>query len=149
VDRAKPGSKHHLVVDANGTPLAATLTGANQHDVTQLLPLIDAIPPIRGKVGAPRFTPDEAYADRAYDSEPHRDELRNRGIKPFLAKRNTEHGSGLGIIRWVVEQSEALVHQFRRLKMRFDKRDDIHQAFLTLAEIVICWRRLGSVMKYF
>ena len=149
MDRRKKGSKHHLVVDANGTPLAASVTGANRHDVTQLLPLIDAIPPIRGKAGAPRFKPDEAYADRAYDSEPHRQELRDRHIKPFLAKRNTQHGSGLGIVRWVVEQSEALVHQFRRLKMRFDKRDDIHQTFLTLAEVVICWRRLGSVMGYF
>ena len=148
MDRAKPGSKHHLAVDANGTPLAATVTAANRHDVTQLLPLIDAIPPIRGKAGAPRFKPAEVYADRAYDSEPHRDELRDRGINPFLAKRNTEHGSGLGVIRWVVEQSEALVHQLRRLKMRFDKRDDIHEGFLNLAEIVICWRRLGSLMGY-
>jgi hypothetical protein len=129
--------------------LAETITGANQHDVTQLVPLIDAIPPIRGKAGAPQFRPDEAYADRAFDSEPHRGELRNRGIKPFLAKRNTEHGSGLGVIRTVVEQTIALAHQFRRLKMRFDKRDDIHQAFLALADIVICWRRLGRVLKYF
>ena len=149
MDRAKPGSKHHFVVDTHGTPLAATVTGANRHDVTQLIPLIDAIPPIRGKVGAPRFTPDEAYADRAYDSEPHRQALRDRDIDPFLAKRNTEHGSGLGVIRTVVEQTVALAHQFRRLKMRFDKRDDIHQAFLTLADIVICWRRLGRVLGYF
>jgi IS5 family transposase len=136
-------------VDANGTPLAGVVTAANVNDVTQLLPLIDAIPPIRGKAGAPRFTPDEVYADRAYDSEPHRQALRDRRIKPHLAKRNTEHGSGMGIVRWVVEQSEALVHQLRRLKMRFDKRDDIHEAFLTLAEVVICWRRLGSIMGYF
>lgn len=149
MDRAKPGSKHHLAVDADGTPLAATVTAANRHDSTQLLPLIDAIPPIRGKAGAPRFKPDQVYGDRGYDSEPHRRELRGRGIEPFLARRNTEHGSGLGVVRWVVEQSEALVHQFRRLKMRFDKRDDIHQAFLTIAEVVICWRRLGSVMGYF
>ena len=148
MDRAKPGSKHHLAVDANGTPLAGIVTAANVNDVTQLLPLIDAIPPIRGKPGAPQFKPGEVYADRGYDSEPHRDELRDRGIKPFLAKRNTEHGSGLGIVRWVVEQSEALVHQLRRLKMRFDKRDDIHEGFLNLAEIVICWRRLGSLMGY-
>jgi len=148
VDRAKPGSKHHLAVDANGTPLAGIVTAANVNDITQLLPLIDAIPPIRGKAGAPQFKPDEVYADRGYDSEPHRDELRDRRIKPFLAKRNTEHGSGLGVIRWVVEQSEALVHQLRRLKMRFDKRDDIHEGFLNLAEIVICWRRLGSLMGY-
>ena len=148
MDRAKPGSKHHLAVDANGTPLAGIVTAANVNDITQLLPLIDAIPPIRGKPGAPQFKPGEVYADRGYDSEPHRDELRDRGIKPFLARRNTEHGSGLGIVRWVVEQSEALVHQLRRLKMRFDKRDDIHEGFLNLAEIVICWRRLGSLMGY-
>jgi hypothetical protein len=50
-DRARPGSKHHIVTDANGTPLAAILTGANVNDVAQLLPLIDAIPPIRGLRG--------------------------------------------------------------------------------------------------
>jgi len=149
VDRAKPGSKHRLAVDAHGTPLAGIVTAANRNDGTQLLPLIDAIPPIHGKAGTPRFKPEEVYADRGYDSEPHRRELRRRGIKPFLAKRRTEHGSGLGIVRWVVEQSQALLHQFRRLKMRFDKRDDIHTAFVILAEIVICWRRLGSLMGYF
>jgi transposase len=149
VDRAKSGTKHHLAVDANGTPLAAIVTGANRNDGTQLLPLIEAIPPIRGKVGAPRFTPDEVYADRGYDSEPHRQELRDKGIKPLIAKRNTGHGSGLGVVRWVVEQSVALLHQLRRLKMRFDKRDDIHEAFVTLGEIVICWRRFGSLMGYF
>ena len=43
-DRRKPGSKHHLITDAQGIPLAAILTGANRHDVTQLLPLVEAIP---------------------------------------------------------------------------------------------------------
>jgi len=38
VDRRKTGSKHHLITDANGVPLACLLTGANRHDVTQLLP---------------------------------------------------------------------------------------------------------------
>lgn len=36
VDRARPGSKHHLVVDCHGTPLAVTLTGGNRPDVTRL-----------------------------------------------------------------------------------------------------------------
>jgi hypothetical protein len=40
VDRARPGSKHHLSVDRHGTPLAVTLTGGNRHDVTQFLPLL-------------------------------------------------------------------------------------------------------------
>jgi hypothetical protein len=33
--------------------------------------------------------------------------LRVRQIVPLLAKRNTEHGSGLGRWRWVVERTFA------------------------------------------
>ncbi len=100
-DRARPGSKHHVLVDANGVPLVAILTGANTNDVTQLLPLVDAIPPIRGVRGRPLQKPGVVYADRGYDSTRHRRALRERGIKPVIAKRRTEHGSGLGKYRWV------------------------------------------------
>ena len=141
VDRRKSGSKHHLVVDAGGVPLAAILTSANRHDVTQLLPLIEAIPPIGGKVGAPLRTPKEVMGDRAYDSDPHRMRLSARGITTAIARRREAHGSGLGIYRYVVEQTLALFHQFRRLRTRFDKRDDIHEAFMTLGCAMICWRR--------
>lgn len=127
-----------MVTDANGIPLAATLTGANAHDVTQLLPLVEAIPAVPGKVGRPRRRPERVQGDRAYDSEPHRKQLRQRGIQPVLAKRNTEHGSGLGATRWVVERTVSWLHQMRRLRTRFDRRDDIHQAFLTLGCIVVC-----------
>lgn len=54
VDRRQPGSKHHVITDAGGIPLAASLTGGNRHDVTHLLPLIDKIPPIKGIRGRPR-----------------------------------------------------------------------------------------------
>jgi hypothetical protein len=60
------------VTDANGTPLAAILTGANVNDVTQLLPLIDAIPSIRVLRGHPIQRPRVVYADRGYGSERHR-----------------------------------------------------------------------------
>jgi transposase len=141
-DRRKLGSKHHVVTDANGVPLNMTLTGANRHDVTQLLPLVDGIPPVAGRVGHPRHRPQSLYADRAYDSEPHRQQLRRRGITPHLAKRYTEHGSGLGIFRWVSERTLSWLHQFRRLRIRFDRRDDIQEAFMTLAESLICFRLL-------
>ncbi len=149
MDRRKNGSKHHLAVDAEGVPLAAILTGANRHDVTQLIPLIDAIPPIGGKVGAPLRKPEEVMGDRGYDSDPHRMKLSGRGIATAIARRREEHGSGLGIFRYVVEQTIALLHQFRRLRTRFDKRDDIHEAFMMLGCAMICWRRLHSSMGYF
>lgn len=78
-DRRKLGSKHHLLTDAHGIPLSIILTGANRHDVTQLLPLLDSIPPVKGKVGAPRFRPERIQGDRAYDSEPHRQAAKKRG----------------------------------------------------------------------
>jgi len=46
------------------------------------------------------------------------------------------------VYRWVVEQSIALLHWFRRLRIRWEIRDDIHEAFLGLACAIICWRRL-------
>jgi transposase len=126
------------MTDAGGVPLASALTGANAHDVTQLVPLVDAIPPVRGKRGRPRRRPERVQGDRAYDSEPHRQQLRRRRVKPVLAKRNTEHGSGLGVFRWVVERSISWLHQLRRLRTRYERRDDIHEAFLTLGCIVLC-----------
>ena len=143
-DRRKKGSKHHLVTDANGLPLAVKLTGANRHDVTQLLPLVDSIPPIAGKVGRPMQRPECAMADRAYDSQPHRCQLRARKIVPLLAERRTENGSGLGIYRWVVERTISWLHQNRRLRIRYEKRPEIHEAFLTIGCIKICWNHLAK-----
>ncbi|WP_229837343.1 IS5 family transposase [Dactylosporangium sucinum] len=142
VDRAKTGSKHHVITDGAGIPLAVSLTGGNRHDVTQLMPLIDAIPPVRGKRGRPRRRPDSLYADRAYDFDIYRDHVRDKGITPHFARRGVEHGSGLGVHRWVVEQTVALLRWFRRLRIRWEIRDDIHEAFMSLACSIICYRRL-------
>jgi transposase len=116
--------------------------------VTQLLPLIDAIPPIGGKVGAPLRKPGEVMGDRGYDSDPHRMTLSCRNIATAIARRGKPHGSGLGIFRYVVEQALALFHQFRRLRTRFDKRDDIHEAFMSLGCSMMCWRRLHNSTGY-
>jgi len=143
-DRAKQGSKRHLICDGFGIPLAIKLTGANCHDSTQALPLLDAIPPLQGPRGRPRCRPDCMVGDRAYDAEHIRGALRARHILPLLARRNTEHGSGLGQWRWVVERTFAWLNQFRRLRVRYEKRADMHLAFLTLGCILICWKFLRA-----
>jgi len=141
-DRRKKGSKHHLITDANGIPLSVKLTGANRHDITQVISLVDSIPPIAGKVGRPLKRPDSVLGDRGYDSKPHRDQLRQRGIIPHLATRWTDNGSGLGIYRWVVERSLSWLHQNRRLRVRYERRDDIHEAFMIIGCIKICYNHL-------
>jgi len=80
VDRRKCGSKHHVIVEAKGVPLAMVLTAANRNDITQLLRLVDAIPALPGRKGRPRKRPDRVQGDRGYDSDPHRKELKKRGF---------------------------------------------------------------------
>jgi hypothetical protein len=63
-------------------------------------------------------------------------------IKPLVAKRNTEHGSGLDKYRYVVEACFDWLFNWRRLRVRYEKRDDIHDAFLILGYCMICWNRV-------
>ena len=142
-DRGKNGSKRHLIVDGRGTPLAIEHTGANVHDSEMAIALVDGIPPIKQPQGRPRRRPDEVLADRAYDAEEKiRQPLRQRKTKPLIAKRNTENGSGLGKFRYVVEAAFDWLFNQRRLRVRYEKRDDIHQAFLIIGCFLICWRRI-------
>lgn len=143
VDRARTGSKHHLLSDSRGVPLAISLTAGNRNDVTQLLPLIDGFEPLGGRPGRPRKRPDVLLADRGYDFDKYRRELRLRGIKPLIARRETEHGSGLGKKRWVVERGFAWLPNFRRLRTRYERLPELHLAFLELGCAVICQRMLG------
>ena len=124
---------------------AVLLTGGNRNDVTRLLPLLDAIPPVRGRVGRPRRKPDSLFADRGYDHDIYRDQVRARGIVPAIARRGTRHGTGPGTHRWVVERTFAWLHGFRRLRVRWERRADIHEAFLKLACCLITHRQLGSL----
>ncbi|MFC8659971.1 IS5 family transposase [Streptomyces parvus] len=138
------GSKCHLIIDATGIPLAVSLAGGNRNDVTQLIPLLQAVPPVRGKRGRLRRRPDVPLADRGYDHDKYRRLVWDLGVKLLIARRGTEHGSGLGTQRWVVERAFAHLHGLRRLRIRWEMRDDIHEAFLTPGCALICWRRLKN-----
>jgi len=100
---------------------------------------------VRGKIGRPRLRADRVIADRGYDHDKYRRELWARGVKPVIARRATEHGSGLGRLRWVVERSFAWLHQFRRLRIRWERRPELHQAFMHLACAFICQRFLRAL----
>jgi transposase len=133
-----------MICCGNGIPLATTITAANRPDITQLLELVDRIAPIGARS---KFRPQVLLADRAYDSRRHRTELRQRGITPKIAKRNTSHGSGLGTQRWVIERTFSWLHNHRRLARRYDRRADIHQAFLTIACTLICNQHLKRTQQ--
>jgi len=62
--------------------------------------------------------------------------------EPVLAKRRTAHGSGLGVFRWVVERTLSWLHQNRRLRTRYERRGDTHEALVDLGCAMICWNVL-------
>ena len=100
------------------------------------------MPPVRGRIGRPRRRPKTLLADRGYDHDKYRRLVWQRGIKPVIARRQTEHGSGLGHHRWVVERTFAWLHRYRRLAIRYDRHAHMHEAFLALACCLICWNHL-------
>lgn len=124
--------------------MAARITAANVNDGTMLVPLVDAIPKVRGRVGAPKRRPDAVTADKAYHSHDREMALWLRGIEPVLPRRGVDEDTSLGRARWVVERTISWLHQFRRLRVRYERRADIHQAFLTLGCILICFRTLDT-----
>ena len=101
--------------------------------------------PVAGKIGRPRQKPDLVLADRGYDHDKYRRLLWARGITTGIARRGVGHGSGLGRQRWVVERGFAHLHNFRRLRTRYERNPELHLAFLTLACSILCWRRLKSL----
>ncbi|WP_368042310.1 transposase [Burkholderia pyrrocinia] len=148
-DRARPGSKHHVLVEVNGVPVSAILTGANRNDVAQLLSLVDAIPSIRG-----------TRVPTASRAQGH---LRRSWLRFRLASRPTSrarHRTGHrqaphrtrqrpGQIPRGVERTHSWLHGFRRLRIRFERRSDIHEAFLKLACSLVCWNSFSRTERPF
>jgi transposase len=138
-NRGKLGTKRHIVVDRNGVPLAVTISRSNAHDSKRLDVMMDAIPSLRlaGKRrGRPRHRPVKLHADKGYDYLRCRQALGGRGI---------ESRERLGHYRWAVERTLSWITRFRRLKVRYERRADMHEAFLCLGCALVCWKQLESV----
>jgi transposase len=137
-DKGKAGSKRHLVSDRSGIPLAVMTSAANVHDSMLFEELVDAIEPIKRPRGRPRKRPKKLHADKAYDDKKCKRTLRERGIKSRIARKGIESSEKLGRHRWVVERTLAWLAKYRRLTIRYERRDDIHEAFLHLGCSLIC-----------
>lgn len=126
-----------------------SLTGGNRNDVTQLLPLVDKIPKVKPhppRRGRPRQRPVRLYADRGYDHDRYRRAVRDRHITPVFARRanngGTGHGSGLGIHRYVVEQTSRCCTGSAAYAPGGKSVTTSTTASSPVASSIICWRRL-------
>ena len=125
-----------MLTDADGVPLVVQTTAANVNDEQQLPALLDARPAVQGPRGRPRRNPGSIVGDRAYGTAAMIALVIAMGIFSFLAPRSDKtHGSGLGVLRYVVERTLACFGHFRRLKMCYERTGEHFQA---LHEVAAC-----------
>lgn len=109
--------------------------------------LLDALPALAGKKGHPRYQPDKLHAEKLYDFRRCRDYLRRRRIRARIARRGIDSNERLGRHRWGAERIHGRFAGFGKLRIRFERRLDIHLALLTQAcAMIYCalWRGFVS-----
>lgn len=104
--------------------------------------LLVKFPRIGGQPGRPLDRPLSVTTDKGYDCQATRELLGSIGIEANIPQRGTTQDVPLGAIRWPVERTLSWLKQFRRLRIRWDRLAEIHQAFLDMACALIAWRHL-------
>lgn len=136
------GTKVMAVTDAAGLVLSVTIQSASPHEVT----LVE-------KVLAERFLeplPEKLIGDRAYDSDPLDEKLKQKGVELIAPhrsnrkKKKTQDGRKLRRYkrRWKIERFFAWLFNFRRTVVRYEYKEDNFLAFILLACIKILLRYL-------
>ena len=98
--------------------------------------------PIQRPRDRPRKRPATLHAAKAYDIPRRRTALSLRHIKVRIARKRRDTSDRLGRHRWVVKRTLAWLTQFRRLTVRYERRVDIHEAFLSLGCSLICFNAI-------
>ncbi|MFD5233207.1 IS5 family transposase [Streptomyces qaidamensis] len=141
VDRGKPGSKMHVLSDANGLPLVVGVSAANVRDSEGLKPMVAGHQtrhdPHRGRY----FKPQRLHADKAYDIPHLRKWLRGKRIGVRIARKGVESSERLGRRRWVIERTISWLSGYRRLSPRYERNPRNYLAFLGLAAALCCYKR--------
>jgi len=137
----KKGTKRSLLVDGRGAPLSLIVAGANRHDVKLLAQTLDAI-----IVPRPRPTkrrPQNLCVDKGYAGKPADKQMRERGYIPHVPQKGmpqARHRTKGQARRWVVERTHSWMNNYRKLRVRYEKKAANFEALLHLAIAIICWR---------
>lgn len=144
----RTGVKMSVVVEATGIPIAMVTAKGNIVDITLAEATVDNI-----RVAKSVLQGSDFLGDKGYDCLEFRIHVTKYGSLPNIPKRKTTqvrdkhiwyylYNTIKGKKRFVVERTNAWLKSFRRLRMRFDYTANSFEAFLYLAVIVICVRRL-------
>ena len=134
-----------MLVDARGVPLSIIVTGANRHDITQLVPTLDAVVVPRPAVHA--GTRQHLCADAGFVGKQARQDMIERDYTPHVRPRGEESKAkvqGKRARRWVVEVAHSWFTRFRKLLVRYEKTDRSYMALNMLAAAMIAFRNVPA-----
>jgi transposase len=140
-----------VAVDGNGLPLSIVTEAANVSEYKLALKTMDQIS-VTKRPHHPKKRPKKIVADRGYDAKWLRSSMRQRCVKPFIPKRKkpgqieeplyNNKVKDMYKTRWIVERTNAWLQNYRRITVRWDKLADSYEAFIEMACILICVRRV-------
>ena len=128
-------------MDGRGAPLSLIVAGANRHDVKLLAQTLDAIIVPRPKPTKRR--PQNLCVDKGYAGKPAEKQMRERGYIPHVPKKGrpqARYKTKGCARRWVVERTHSWMNNYRKLRVRYEKKAVNFEALLHLAIAIICWR---------
>ena len=141
-DRAKKGTKRSLLTEGQGVPLAVVVAGANVNDHKLIEQTFEAMPvkvPAPEQAGVLHLCLDAGYdcfaVRRWGDKFGLRLHIRPRRPPETPPKKNSRKKAR----RWVVERTHSWMNRFRRLLVRWEKREDTYLAMLHFALGIITW----------
>jgi IS5 family transposase len=134
--------KLEVVTDASGLPLGMTVAAANVCEQELLVPALNDVP-----VAIPPGTP--VIADKGHDSDPLRDKLEAEGLVPVIPHRKnrvrTSRNDGRRLRRychrWKIERTNAWLHGYRALAVRWSHYLFIYVGLVYLAFIHMALQR--------
>jgi transposase len=139
-----------VVVDGCGVPIGAQLASAqiSEHRLAESTLATVKVP--RTGRGRPRSRLRRVIADRGYDSDQLREQLKRRGtelIVPYRSnnkQRRYEDGRKLRRYkrRWKIERTNAWLQNFRRIQVRYDRILTVFQGFFHFTCLLITLRHL-------
>jgi putative transposase len=143
VDRGKLGTKRHVLTDQRGAPIGLKVTGANRHDSQALRATLESIPvkrPAQGAAGGQHLT-----ADKGYDYPAVRSTLSRRGYVAHIPRRDGQAPKQRGKRRyrpkrWVVERTHGWTNRYRRLLVRWEKKEANYLALVHFAFAINLYR---------
>ena len=137
----KKGTKRSLAVESHGLPIGIVVSGANTHDIKLLEGTLQSI--IAANPEGSNICLDAGYvgARTLAEAMGYGAHIRGRGEEKQEKGREPEFKAR----RWAVEACHSWQNRFRKLMIRYEKKDVNYLALLQFACAIIVWRQLIPV----